>query len=270
MVSTDSKLDKLRSAVRSTGSAAIAFSGGSDSALVARIAREELGGSAVAVTVDSPLYPRRELRGARATAKAIGILHVVVRTDPFGYPGFSQNPRDRCYICKLRTFKEVRGVADARSLAHVLDGSNTDDERSYRPGLKAKRELGVRSPLAEAGLGKKDVGLISRKLGLATHMKVPSPCLATRVPYGDRLTPGLLARIEKAEYYLIDKGFEQVRVRAHGDTARIEVAKGQVREITRPETMGGVVRRLKNLGFAYVAVDLEGYRSGSMDEVRRA
>ncbi|MGD9962851.1 MAG: ATP-dependent sacrificial sulfur transferase LarE [Thermoplasmata archaeon] len=269
MAPSDPRLDKLRAAVRSTGSAAVAFSGGADSALVAKVAREELGGKAVAVTVDSPLYPRSELRGARATAKAIGIRHVVVRTDPLSYPGFSKNPRDRCYICKLRTFKEVMGVADARSLAHVLDGSNADDERSFRPGLRAKRELGVRSPLAEAGMGKRDVERISRKLGLATHGKAPSPCLATRVPYGDELTPGLLARIEKAEDHLRGMGFEQVRVRAHGDTARVEVAKRQVRALTRPDVADAVVRRLKNLGFAYVAVDLEGYRSGSMDEVAR-
>lgn len=269
MASSHSKLDRLRSAVRSAGSAAIAFSGGSDSALVSRIAKEELGDMAVAVTVDSPLYPRRELRDARATAKAVGIGHVVVRVDPLKYPGFSNNPRDRCYICKLRTFKEVRRVADERSLAHVLDGSNADDERAFRPGLKAKRELGVRSPLAEAGLGKKDVMIISKRLGLVTHRKAPSPCLATRVPYGDRLTPELLARIEKAEDYLMGKGFNQVRVRAHGDTARIEVTRGQVRAMARPDIVDGVVRRLKNLGFAYVAVDLEGYRSGSMDEVPR-
>ncbi len=269
MTHSDSKLVRLRAAVRSAGSAAVAFSGGSDSALVARIACEELGRSAVAVTVDSPLYPRKELRDARAAARAVGIEHVVVRLDPLRDPSFARNHPDRCYTCKLMVFKEVRRVADSRSLAHVLDGSNADDEHAYRPGSKAKKELGVRSPLAEAGLRKEDVTRMSKRLGLATHAKTPSTCLATRVPYGDRLTPELLGMIEKAEEYLAGKGFDQVRVRAHGGLARIEVAKQQVRTLAEPRVMDAVVRRLKNLGFAYVAVDLEGYRSGSMDEVLR-
>jgi len=267
MAHSDSKLVRLRAAVRSAGSAAVAFSGGADSALVARIAHEELGRSAVAVTVDSPLLPRKELKSARATARSIGIEHVVVGLDPLGIPGLADNPPDRCYSCKLMTFMEVRKAADSRSLKHVLDGSNADDARAYRPGSKARKERGVRSPLAETGLGKEDVAKVSKRLGLSTHSKTPSPCLATRVPYGDRLTPELLGRIEKAEEYLASKGFDLVRVRAHGDLARIEVAKGQVAALTEPRMMDAVVRRLKNLGFAYVAVDLEGYRSGSMDEV---
>jgi len=267
MAVTRSKLDRLRSIVRSMGSAAVAFSGGADSALVARIAEDELGDKALAVTIDSPMYPRSELRAARSLAKAIGIRLVVVTIDPLSDPGFSGNPPDRCYTCKLAGLGEVLRVAGEHSLAHVLDGSNVDDSSAYRPGSRAKEELGVRSPLAEAGLGKEDVIRISRRLRLPTHGKVPSPCLATRVPYGDRLTPELLDRIEKAEAYLSGKGFGQVRVRAHGGIARVEVPEALAHRLTQPRTRAQVVRRLKSLGFTYVTVDLEGYRSGSMDEV---
>lgn len=267
MAQTDPKLDKLRSIIRSTGSAAVAFSGGVDSTLVAKVARDELGDRALAVTIASPLFPKDELRGARSAARAIGIAHVVVRTDPLEDQGFSGNPPDRCYICKLAGLGEVRRVAHERSLDHVLDGSNADDEAAYRPGSRAKSELGVRSPLSEAGLGKDDVLRISRRLRLPTRYKDPSPCLATRVPYGDRLTPELLGKIERAEAYLMRKGFRLVRVRAHRDVARIEVSKDQVRALAQPRVRESVVRRLKSIGFAYVTIDMEGYRTGSMDEV---
>lgn len=264
---TDKNLDRLRSIVRSAGSAAVAFSGGADSTLVAKVARDELGDGALAVTIDSPLYPRGDLRWAKAAAKDIGIAHVLVRMDFLRDPSFSANPPDRCYKCKLTGFTEIRKVADERSLAHIFDGSNADDELSFRPGLEAKRELGVRSPLAEAGLGKKDVLRISKRLGLASHARAPSPCLATRVPYGDELTPRLLHRIERAEETLAAMGFANARVRAHGTIARIEVPREEVAELARGGRRDELVRLLKGMGFTYVTVDLEGYRAGSMDEV---
>jgi uncharacterized protein len=267
MAEDDIRLDRLRSTVRSLGSAAVAFSGGADSALVSKIAYVELGERAAAVTVDSPLQPKVELRDARTVAKAIGIRHVVVKTNPLDDQAFRANPPDRCYICKLAVFNEVRRTAERLGLDHVLDGSNADDAQEHRPGAKARDEFAVRSPLAEAGIGKAGVTRLSRKLRLATANKTPGTCLATRVPYGDPLTKELLARIDKAEAYLSGKGFDQVRVRAHGDMARLEVSKTQVPRLARPRTSGEVARRLKGLGFRYVTIDMEGYRSGSMDEV---
>lgn len=261
------KLDRLRAAVRTAGSAVVAFSGGADSTLVAKVAKDELGEMAVAVTIDSPLYPRKDLRLAKMTAKGIGIEHLLVKMDLLKDPSFTANPPERCYMCKLAGFSEIRKVAEERGLARILDGSNADDELSFRPGLEAKRELGVRSPLAEAGLGKRDVVRISKGLGLATHSRAPSPCLATRVPYGDELTPRLLHRIERAEGTLASMGFTHARVRAHGRIARIEVPRDQVHLLVVEGVRDELVRRLKNLGFTYVAVDLEGYRTGSMDEV---
>lgn len=245
----------------------MAFSGGADSALVAKVAADELGRRAAAVTVDSPLLPREELRAAKSAAKAIGIGHVVVRTDPLTDPAFMVNPRDRCYLCKKVTFAEVRKVADGLSLAHVLDGSNADDEHEHRPGARARDDLGVVSPLAVAGLGKSDVIEISKGLGLETHERPPGTCLATRVPYGEHLSEDLLRRIEKAELVLSRMCFDNVRVRAHGNLARIEVSRKQVPRLAEPGTSKEVLTKLKRLGFTYVTVDLEGYRSGSMDEV---
>lgn len=267
MAEDDRRLNRLRSIMRSSDSAAVAFSGGADSALVSKIAHDELGKRSAAVTVDSPLLPRTELRGARAVAKAIGVRHVVVAMDPLEDPAFRGNPPDRCYICKLAVFDEVCAVARRLGLAHVFDGSNADDAREHRPGARARDRLAVRSPLAEAGVGKDDVARLSRDIGLATAGKVPATCLATRVPYGDPLTRELLRRIEKAEAFLSGEGFDQVRVRVHGDLARLEVSKPQVPRLSRPETSREVVRRLKGLGFRYVTIDMEGYRSGSMDEV---
>jgi uncharacterized protein len=269
MTDADKKLLRLRELVRSYRSAAIAFSGGADSTLVSRVARDELGDKSVAVTIDSPMYPRSELAGARSVAKKIEIEHVVITVDPLKEPRFVANPADRCYLCKLDDLRHIKELAKRRGLREVLDGSNSDDRNDYRPGLRAKEELRVRSPLAEAGITKADVRAISRKLKLPTAKKGSSPCLASRVPYGESITREKLRMIEEAEEFLKAKGFEDVRVRVHGENARIEVAPRDVARLASAGTRISVVKKLKSLGFAYVSADLEGYRMGSLNEVLR-
>jgi len=263
----DTKLRRLRKIVRSVGSAALAFSGGADSTLVAKIAHDELGDKALAVTIASPMYPDSELRQASAVARKIGIEHVVITVDPLTDTRFVSNPPDRCYLCKRDDIEHIRRLADSRGLKEILDGSNADDRDDYRPGLRAKEEMGVISPLAEAGVTKADVRAISRRLGLPTASKSSSPCLASRIPYGEAITREKLRMIGEAEEFLRSKGFEPVRVRAHGSIARIEVPPGQIPRLAAPRTRASVVRKLKSLGFAYVALDIEGYRTGSLNEV---
>jgi len=267
MARKDEKLARLRKKIRSMESAAVAFSGGTDSTLVARIAFDELGEKAVAVTIDSPLYPASELAQARSVAEKIGIEHIVLSTDPLRAKIFISNPPDRCYLCKLDDLSQIRKTAEERGLREVLDGSNADDRRDYRPGLKAKAEAGVRSPLADVGLGKEEIRTISKKLKLPTARKSSSPCLASRIPYGETITREKLRMIEEAEEFLKAKGFEQVRVRIHGTIARIEVSPSDVPRLASPGTRISVSKKLKSLGFTYISLDLEGYRMGSLNEV---
>ena len=265
----ESKLSRLRTIVRSLSGVAVAFSGGTDSTLVAKIAADELGDRAVAITITSPLYPKSELKNARAVAKKIGIKHVVLDLDPLRERRFVSNPPNRCYLCKRGDMKAIWRVAHENSLRAVVDGTNADDRLDYRPGSKAKQELGVRSPLTEAGLTKSEIRRISELLELPTSKKNSSPCLASRVPYGEKITRVKLERIEKAEDFLRSKGFENVRVRAHGNIARIEVDRRYIQELTSGKASKAIADRLRTLGFSYVTVDLEGYRTGSLNEVLR-
>ncbi len=269
MKAIDRKEARLRRIIGSMGSAAVAFSGGADSSLVTKIAHDELGDKAVAITIDSPMYPASELRRASSVARIIGIEQVVVKVDPLSESQFASNPPDRCYLCKLDDLRHIRRIANERGLKEVLDGSNADDKLDYRPGRRAKEEMAVRSPLAEAGITKQDVRSISRALGLPTAGKRSSPCLASRIPYGEAITREKLAMVEEAEEYLMAKGFETVRVRVHGNIARVEVDPKDIPRLSSPGTRIAVSRKLRSLGFAYVALDLEGYRMGSLNEVLR-
>lgn len=267
MGSADRKLKKLRERIASLGSAAVAYSGGTDSTLVAKVAHDTLGRRAIAFTIDTPMYPRSEMRGARSIAKQIGIEHIVIKFDPLEDVSFAGNPPDRCYTCKLEGYRRIKSLAKELRIAHILDGSNLDDLAEFRPGTKANEELGIRSPLAEAGIGKKEARKISRMFKLPTADKNSNPCLATRMPYGSVLTKKRLRMIEGAEEFLTQMGFDDVRVRVHGDMARVEVRGRQLPRLASRRTREAVVKKLKALGFSYVSLDLEGYRPGSMDEV---
>lgn len=261
------KLERLRALLRETGSAAVAFSSGVDSTFLLRVAHEELGGRVVAVTVRSHTFPKRELEEAVAFCRAEGVRHEVVDSDELSVPGFAENPPDRCYHCKKAIFGKIIGFAQANGLAAVLEGSNVDDDGDYRPGRRAIKELGVRSPLHDAGLTKGEIRELSKKMGLPTADKPSFACLASRFPYGERITAEGLKRVERAEQWLVDAGLglAQLRVRSHGGMARIEVPPEAIPRLAAHAAE--IAAAFRGFGFAYAALDLQGYRTGSMNEV---
>ena len=260
------KLERLRAQLREIGSAAVAFSSGVDSTFLLRVAHEELGENVVAVTARSHSFPKRELDEAAAFCAREGVRHEIIDSEELDIPGFAENPPDRCYHCKKAIFGKLVAFAQANGLAAVLEGSNMDDDGDYRPGRRAIRELGVLSPLHDAGLAKAEIRALSKKMGLPTADKPSFACLASRFPYGERITAAGLERVERAEQWLMDAGLglAQLRVRSHGDMARIEVPPADIpRLAARAEE---IVAALKSFGFTYVALDLQGYRTGSLNE----
>jgi len=251
------------------GPVVVAFSGGVDSSVVLAAAARALGPSRVyAVTADSPIHPRSELEWAKRVAALLGVNHVIITTSELEDENFASNPPLRCYYCKKAMVRQLKSVAERVGAKVVVDGTNSEDLGGRRPGYLALREEGVRSPLAELGFTKSEVRRAAKLLGLPNWDKPPMACLATRIPYGQRITLERLKRIEAAEEAVRAlTGARQVRVRDHGDIARIEVGRGERRLLFSEEVMDEVARRLKQLGWRYVALDLEGYRSGSMDEV---
>lgn len=248
------------------GRVAVAFSGGVDSTFLAKAAFVALGDNAVALTVDSQAYPPESIEESRALAKEIGIRLIELPTDVCAIPHFCDNPPDRCYHCKKALFTMMRQRAASLGADVVLDGSNVDDDADFRPGHRALVELGIVSPLKERGFTKDMIRAMSRKLGLPTWDRQSFACLASRFPYGDRIDPEALQRTASAEKALRDIGIKRYRVRNHGDVARIEVDEDSFRLLTGMETRRDIVSCLKELGYAYVALDLEGYRTGSMNE----
>ena len=260
-------LDKLIQVLQSLESVAVGFSGGVDSSVVVAAASRALGRAKVlAVTADSETLPARELEQARALAARLGTSHAVIETRELDCAEFVENPADRCFFCKHELWHRVRSVADERGIKSLADGVNADDLGDHRPGIRAGDEAGVIHPLAMIGAGKSEVRQLARVLELPNWNKPAQACLSSRFPYGERITPEGLKRVELAEEFLHGRGLRQLRVRSHGDIARIEVTPGELAGISANGVRGEIVRYFKELGFRYVTLDLEGFRSGSLNE----
>ncbi len=266
MASFDDKRDKLLELIRGYGSCAVAFSGGIDSTVVAKAAQLALGERAVAVTGTSASLAAGELDEARELAALIGIRHQVIATDEFANPSYVQNAPDRCYHCKTELYEQIENLAERLDVAVIVNGANVDDLGDYRPGMRAAGEHQVASPLAECGLTKADVRALAQAWQLPTWDKPAAPCLSSRVAYGEEVTPERLAMIDAAERFLREQGLRSVRVRYHkGDVARLEVPTEALQPLCEPATREQLVAQLKQLGFKYVTLDLEGFRSGSLN-----
>ncbi len=244
----------------------VAFSGGIDSTLVLALAHQVLGEKALGVTAQSASVPDRELKAACQLAKEIGVRHSVIKTDEMSNPQYRANPANRCYHCKTELYSSLKTVARQANISHILNGINTNDLGDYRPGLDSAREQGVLSPLVEAGFNKQDVRELSRKMGLSIWNKPAMACLSSRIPYNQPVTPEKLLSIERAEDLLLSLGFEQVRVRHHGDLARIELGKDEMPRYLNDESIQKMVQeKFKALGFETVILNPEGYRMGSLN-----
>ncbi len=261
------KLDRLRSLFQEMDRALIAYSGGIDSTLVAKVAFDVLGDRAVAITAESPSLLPDDLLEAQAQATAIGIAHEIVQTHELNNPNYAANPTNRCYFCKSELHDTLKPIAIARGYPYVVDGVNADDLRDYRPGIQAAKERGARSPLAELGISKLEVRELSKQLALPWWDKPAQPCLSSRFPYGETITLEKLQRVGRAERYLRQLGYRDLRVRSEGDTARIELPPALIKDFVGAIDLPKLVQDFQELGFLYVCLDLEGLVSGKLNRV---
>ncbi|MDF2890717.1 MAG: hypothetical protein K0R80_1084 [Clostridia bacterium] len=260
---TLSKLESLKTIIKNTGGAVVAFSGGVDSTFLLKVAYDVLGDKVLAVTANSETYPKRELEEAKAFAESLGIRHIVIETLELEIAGFADNPPDRCFYCKHELFSKLTEIAKSNGIEYVFDGSNYDDRNDHRPGMRAAKELGVVSPLKQAEMTKDDIREVSKAFGLSTWNKPSFACLSSRFPYGTKITPEKLTVIGEAEDFIRDLGFKELRVRHHDNIARIEIGKADLGKIIAYSDQ--IVEKVKSLGFLYVTLDLAGYKTGSMN-----
>jgi len=266
-LNVEEKLEQLKKTLREMGTVLIAYSGGVDSSFLAVTAHEVLGQNSLAVFASSPVAPPMEKEAAGSLAHQFGLRFRIIESNEMDNPDFVANPTERCYYCKRELFSELKPIALAEGLKWVADGTNADDLSDYRPGRKASAEAGIRSPLLEVGLTKAEIRQLSHAQGLPTWDRPASPCLASRIPYGTPVTAETLNKIARGEKYLHSLGLRQVRLRHHGDIARIELDQPDMAKIIKTDIRQGIIEHFKALGYKYVTLDLTGYRTGSLNEV---
>ena len=262
----ENKLEHLKEYLKGLGSVAVAFSSGVDSTFLLKVAHDVLGDKTIAITAQSCSFPKRELNEAKAFCEKEGIRHVICQSEELEIEGFSKNPPNRCYLCKKELFEKIGDIAKKNGIEYIAEGSNMDDNGDYRPGLIAVKELGVKSPLREAKLTKAEIREYSKELGLPTWDKQSFACLSSRFVYGEEITESKLSMVDQAEQLLLDMGFHQLRVRIHGQMARIEVMPSEFLKLMEDANREKIVSEFKKIGFSYVTLDLQGYRMGSMNE----
>lgn len=263
----NTKLNKLKNILKRMDGVLVAYSGGTDSSFLTKIANEMLGEKALAVIAKSETYPENEYRQAVRFVRKYKIRFMTVDTEELSDRRFASNPPERCYYCKKELFLKLNKLAETKNLRYVVDGTNADDTADFRPGRKAALEYGVRSPLHEAGLTKNEIRMLSRKMGLTTWSKPSQACLASRFPYGTPIEKKNMGMVEKAECIFHKMGISQIRVRHHGDMARIEAVPSDYQKLISVSVRKKVIQKMRDIGYQYIALDLEGYRSGSMNEV---